>query len=63
VWLRETIADPLIDSSLFSLYIYQNYTPFCTEVEECSGVAEWLTWVDSSGGEAVCVSLFTQLLD
>ncbi|KAJ7710192.1 hypothetical protein B0H14DRAFT_3641061 [Mycena olivaceomarginata] len=46
------IADPLIDSSLLSLYIHQNYTPFCTEVEECSGVAEWLTWVDSSGGEA-----------
>ncbi|KAJ7856757.1 Rad17 cell cycle checkpoint protein-domain-containing protein [Mycena olivaceomarginata] len=45
-------ADSPIDSSLFSLYIHQNYTPFCTEVEECGGVAEWLSWVDSSGGEA-----------
>ncbi|KAF8625498.1 hypothetical protein AX15_005346 [Amanita polypyramis BW_CC] len=41
-----------IDSGLFSLYIHQNYTQFATEVEECGGVADWLSWVDSSGGEA-----------
>ncbi|KAJ7694789.1 Rad17 cell cycle checkpoint protein-domain-containing protein [Mycena rosella] len=43
-------ADSPIDSSLFSLYIHQNYTQFCNETEECEGVAEWLSWVDSSGG-------------
>ncbi|KAF7377832.1 Rad17-domain-containing protein [Mycena sanguinolenta] len=45
-------ADSPIDSSLFSLYIHQNYTQFCNQVEECDGVADWLSWVDSSGGEA-----------
>ncbi|KAJ7713743.1 Rad17 cell cycle checkpoint protein-domain-containing protein [Mycena metata] len=45
-------ADSPIDSSLFSLYVHQNYTQFCNETEECEGVAEWLSWVDSSGGEA-----------
>lgn len=45
-------ADSPIDSSLFSLYIHQNYTQFCTEMEEAEGVADWLSWVDSSGGEA-----------
>ncbi|KAJ6617530.1 Rad17 cell cycle checkpoint protein-domain-containing protein [Mycena sp. CBHHK59/15] len=44
-------ADSPIDSSLFSLYIHQNYTQFCNEVEECDGVADWLSWIDSSGGE------------
>ncbi|KAF9462541.1 Rad17 cell cycle checkpoint protein-domain-containing protein [Collybia nuda] len=45
-------ADSPIDSSLFSLYIHQNYTQFCDTVEQCDGVADWLSWVDSSGGEA-----------
>ncbi|KAJ6460973.1 Rad17 cell cycle checkpoint protein-domain-containing protein [Mycena sanguinolenta] len=45
-------ADSPIDSSLFSLYIHQNYTQFCNEVAECDGIADWLSWVDSSGGEA-----------
>ncbi|KAJ7211337.1 Rad17 cell cycle checkpoint protein-domain-containing protein [Mycena pura] len=45
-------ADSPVDSSLFSLYIHQNYTQFCNEVEECDGVADWLSWIDSSGGEA-----------
>ncbi|KAF7368901.1 Rad17-domain-containing protein [Mycena venus] len=45
-------ADSPIDSSLFSLYIHQNYSQFCNEVEECEGVADWLSWVDSSGGES-----------
>ncbi|KAJ7025587.1 Rad17 cell cycle checkpoint protein-domain-containing protein [Mycena alexandri] len=45
-------ADSPIDSSLFSLYVHQNYTQFCNETEECEGVTEWLSWVDSSGGEA-----------
>ncbi|EKM77716.1 hypothetical protein AGABI1DRAFT_129999 [Agaricus bisporus var. burnettii JB137-S8] len=44
-------ADSPIDSSLFSLYIHQNYSQFCNEMEECDGVIDWLSWVDSSGGE------------
>ncbi|RDB30728.1 Cell cycle checkpoint protein RAD17 [Hypsizygus marmoreus] len=45
-------ADSPIDSSLFSLYIHQNYPQFCDGVEQCEGVADWLSWVDASGGEA-----------
>ncbi|KAJ3772800.1 Rad17 cell cycle checkpoint protein-domain-containing protein [Lentinula raphanica] len=45
-------ADSPIDSSLFSLYLHHNYTQFCGDVDECDGVAEWLSWADSSGGEA-----------
>ncbi|KAF8154728.1 Rad17 cell cycle checkpoint protein-domain-containing protein [Crassisporium funariophilum] len=45
-------ADSPIDTSLFSLYIHQNYTQYCNELEESEGVAEWLSWIDSSGGEA-----------
>ncbi|KAF8880655.1 Rad17 cell cycle checkpoint protein-domain-containing protein [Infundibulicybe gibba] len=45
-------ADSPIDSSLFSLYIHQNYTQFCDDIQECDGVIDWLSWVDSSGGEA-----------
>ncbi|TFK67761.1 P-loop containing nucleoside triphosphate hydrolase protein [Pluteus cervinus] len=45
-------ADSPIDSSLFSLYVHQNYPQFCNELEEIESVGEWLSWVDSSGGEA-----------
>lgn len=45
-------ADSPIDSSLFSLYIQQNYPQFCDDIEQCDEVADWLSWVDSSGGEA-----------
>ncbi|KAG5642066.1 hypothetical protein DXG03_003643 [Asterophora parasitica] len=45
-------ADSPIDSSLFSLYVHQNYPQFTDGVEECEGVADWLSWVDSSGGDA-----------
>ncbi|KAF5381671.1 hypothetical protein D9615_005567 [Tricholomella constricta] len=45
-------ADSPIDSSLFSLYLHQNYPLFCDGVEQCEGVSDWLSWVDSSGGEA-----------
>ncbi|THU98650.1 checkpoint protein Rad24 [Dendrothele bispora CBS 962.96] len=45
-------SDSPIDSSLFSLYIHQNYTQFCDEMSHCEGVSEWLSWADSSGGEA-----------
>ncbi|KAF5364946.1 hypothetical protein D9758_008130 [Tetrapyrgos nigripes] len=45
-------SDSPIDSSLFSLYIHQNYPQFCDEINHCEDVSEWLSWIDSSGGEA-----------
>ncbi|KAF9004565.1 Rad17 cell cycle checkpoint protein-domain-containing protein [Cyathus striatus] len=45
-------ADSPIDSSLFSLYLHQNYPQFCDDMEHCEGVADCLSWVDSSGGES-----------
>ncbi|KAL0563836.1 RFC checkpoint protein Rad17 [Marasmius crinis-equi] len=45
-------ADSPIDSSLFSLYIHQNYTQFTDDIDHCDGIADWLSWADSSGGEA-----------
>ncbi|KAH9475883.1 Cell cycle checkpoint protein RAD17 [Psilocybe cubensis] len=44
-------ADSPIDTSLFSLYIHQNYTQFCNEVEESEDLADWLSWIDASGGD------------
>ncbi|KAK0235412.1 Rad17 cell cycle checkpoint protein-domain-containing protein [Armillaria nabsnona] len=45
-------SDSPIDSSLYSLYLHQNYTQFCNDIDECDGIADNLSWVDSSGGEA-----------
>jgi cell cycle checkpoint protein len=53
-------SDSPIDSSLFGLYIHQNYAQFCDGVEHCEGVSEWLSWVDWSGGEDVCHFLLSQ---
>ncbi|KAE9389414.1 hypothetical protein BT96DRAFT_1003268 [Gymnopus androsaceus JB14] len=53
---RSSNLDSPIDSSLFSLYIHQNFTQFSTDVDECDGIADWLSWADSSGGEAAMVS-------
>lgn len=46
-------ADTPIDSSLLSLYIHQNYTQYCNTLDECGGVAEWMSLVDASGGESI----------
>lgn len=46
-------ADTPIDSSLLSLYIHQNYTQYCNTLDECEGVAEWLSVVDASGSDSV----------
>lgn len=54
-------ADSPIDASLFSLYIQQNYTQFCDEVGDCEGVSEWLSWVDSNGGETVSITAETEM--
>ncbi|KAI0056332.1 P-loop containing nucleoside triphosphate hydrolase protein, partial [Artomyces pyxidatus] len=40
-----------IDAGLFGLYIHQNYTLFCGEVDECAGVMDALSAVDAGGGE------------
>ncbi|KAI0084967.1 Rad17 cell cycle checkpoint protein-domain-containing protein [Irpex rosettiformis] len=45
-------SDTPIDASLLSLYIQQNYTQYCNTLDECDGVIDWLSWVDSSGGES-----------
>ena len=55
---RQTLyADSPIDSSLFSLYLHQNYTQFCDKLEECGNIAEWMSWIDYSGPEEVRTSL------
>ncbi|KAA1477918.1 Rad17-domain-containing protein [Dentipellis sp. KUC8613] len=41
-----------IDASLFGLYVHQNYTQFCDEMEQCAGIADALSWCDANGGEA-----------
>lgn len=46
-------ADSPIDAGLLALYLHQNYTQYCDELEQCVGVAECLSWVDASGGELV----------
>ncbi|OAX32204.1 hypothetical protein K503DRAFT_870274 [Rhizopogon vinicolor AM-OR11-026] len=47
----ETLAsDSPIDSSLLGLYIHQNYTMFCTDVDQCDAVSEGLSWTDWIGG-------------
>ena len=56
-------ADSPIDSSLYSLYIQQNYPQFCDDIDQCDGVADWLSWVDSSGGESVSNGPQIVLLD
>ncbi|PIL27277.1 hypothetical protein GSI_10424 [Ganoderma sinense ZZ0214-1] len=44
-------VDTPIDASLLSLYIHQNYTQYCTTLEDCDALMDSLSWVDSSGGE------------
>ncbi|KAH7917450.1 P-loop containing nucleoside triphosphate hydrolase protein [Leucogyrophana mollusca] len=50
VCVETLVADSPIDASLFGLYIHQNYTQFCEDVDECAGVCEGLSWVDWIGG-------------
>ncbi|THH00552.1 hypothetical protein EW145_g7063 [Phellinidium pouzarii] len=53
-------ADSPIDTGLFSLYIQQNYPQFCDVVEECGDLSDWLSWIDSSGGEHVRDPIFSR---
>ncbi|KAH9914163.1 Rad17-domain-containing protein [Epithele typhae] len=50
--IEELYADSPIDASLLSLYIHQNYTQYCDTLDQCEALADMLSWVDSSGGEA-----------
>ncbi|KAG8761391.1 Cell cycle checkpoint protein rad17 [Serendipita sp. 396] len=40
-------ADSPVDTSLLSLYLHQNYHQFCEEVEQCDGVIDALSSIDS----------------
>ncbi|KAG8931741.1 Cell cycle checkpoint protein rad17 [Tulasnella sp. 418] len=42
-------ADSPVDTSLLSLYVHQNYTQYCNDVDECDGVMSWLSISDTIG--------------
>ncbi|KAL5504857.1 RAD17 [Sanghuangporus vaninii] len=44
-------AESPIDAGLFALYIHQNYPQFCNDIDQCGELSNWLSWIDSSGGE------------
>ncbi|KAF8842403.1 hypothetical protein BDN67DRAFT_899264 [Paxillus ammoniavirescens] len=50
VCVETLTAESPIDSSLLGTYIHQNYTQFCTDIDQCDGVCEGLSWVDCVGG-------------
>lgn len=48
--LQTLHADSPVDASLFSLYVQQNYTQFCDDVDECFGLADALSEADGGMG-------------
>lgn len=44
-------ASTPVDASLFGLYIHQNYTQYCSSVEECSSLIDNLSWADANNSE------------
>lgn len=40
-------ADSPIDSSMFALYLHQNYSQFCEDIDQCDAVAEQMSWTDT----------------
>ncbi len=50
-----------IDASLFGLYIHQNYTQYCSSLEQCSSLIDNLSWTDSNESENVGIFLFRAL--
>ena len=46
-------ASTPIDASLFGLYIHQNYTQYCSSLEQCSSLIDNLSWTDSNESENV----------
>ncbi|KAI0079145.1 Rad17-domain-containing protein [Panus rudis PR-1116 ss-1] len=49
--IESLYADSPIESGLLSLYVHQNYTQFCNEVDECDSLMDNLSWIDSNLGE------------
>ncbi|KDQ11559.1 hypothetical protein BOTBODRAFT_189751 [Botryobasidium botryosum FD-172 SS1] len=43
-------GDSPIDTSLLSLYLHQNYTQYCDEMDECEAISDWLSIADTFGG-------------
>ena len=46
-------ADSPVDSGLLSLYLHQNYTQYCDDLDQCGDVIESLSWSDLSENESV----------
>jgi hypothetical protein len=46
-------ASTPIDASLFGLYIHQNYTQYCSTLEQCSSLIDNLSWTDANKSENV----------
>jgi len=44
------------------MYTHQNYTQFCTDIDQCDGVCEGLSWVDCMGGVSPPLSPLSRLL-
>jgi len=50
-------ADSPVDTSLMTLYVHQNYTQFCDEIDHARGVCEWLAMSDLySSNDMVCAA-------
>jgi len=56
-------TDSPVDASLFTLYIHQNYTQYCDEVDHCDGIAEALSLSDSGMGLLGETVSFTAILN
>ncbi|KAI0292520.1 Rad17 cell cycle checkpoint protein-domain-containing protein [Russula brevipes] len=41
-------ASTPIDASLFGLYIHQNYTQYCSSLEQCGSLIDNLSWADAN---------------
>jgi hypothetical protein len=52
-------ADSPIDTSLFSLYIHQNYPQFCNETEEAWYIADTLSLIDATNDNVRASVLLT----
>ena len=50
-------ASTPIDASLFGLYIHQNYTQYCSSLEQCSSLIDSLSWADANESENVATFL------
>ena len=42
-------ASTPIDVSLLGLYVHQNYTQYCSTLEQCSSLVDDLSWTDANG--------------